>query len=205
MLHIVIGPMYAGKTSRLIHHARNISEPKVLLDFETNDVEKCYKGTLKNHDDVELQCIKCKHLFDTLSIYNVRDNLQLLHDEQSVFDLNLDPIKHSAFYEIPNLILYSKYIFINEAQFFPDLKAFVLEQLTKNKHIYIYGLDGDFQQNKMGQIMDLIPYCDDICKLKSKCSKCSNDAIFSHRITKDKQQYLVDENAYIPLCRKCIG
>ena len=53
MLHIVIGPMYAGKTSRLIHDARNISEPKVLLDFETNDVEKCYKGTLKNHDDVE--------------------------------------------------------------------------------------------------------------------------------------------------------
>jgi thymidine kinase len=203
MLHIIVGPMYSGKTSRLIHDFENIRDSKIVLDFETSNMNKCYKGLLKNHDNIELQCIKCKHLFDTLSIYNVRDNLQLLHDEQSVFDLDLDHIKHSAFFEIPNKILYSKYIFINEAQFFPDLKSFVLEQLTKDKYIYIYGLDGDFQQKKMGQILDLILYCDDICKLKSKCVKCSNPAIFSHRITKDKQQYLVDENAYIPLCRRC--
>ena len=62
-----IGPM-ACETSRLIHDAGNISEPKVVLDFETNDVEKCYKGTLKNHDDVELQCIKSKHYLISLNL-----------------------------------------------------------------------------------------------------------------------------------------
>jgi thymidine kinase len=39
--------------------------------------------------------------------------------------------------------------------------------------------------------------------MKSVCNQCANEAIFSKRITDSTEQYLPDENAYIPLCRNC--
>lgn len=92
-------------------------------------------------------------------------------------------------------------IYINEAQFFPDLLDFV----RKNEHLnlYLFGLDGDFQRNPMGQILQVIPLCDSIVKLKGTCSRCSKPSLFSKRITSDTQQFLLDETAYTPLCRSC--
>ena len=70
-------------------------------------------------------------------------------------------------------------------------------------HVYLFGLDGDFRQELMGQTMELMPYASKVEKLRGKCSKCDNLAIISHRITKQKQVYLPDERAYIPLCLTC--
>jgi len=201
MLHITIGPMYAGKTTKLMELYDK--QHGIILDYNIEQEEKCYRGYLINHNDVSLQCIKCTQLMDTLSVYKVKHNFQLSHDSISVFDNSIDPILNKEFYSIHDDILYSKNIYINEAQFFPDLKQFVRKLLDDDKHIYIFGLDGDFQQNKMGQIFDLIPFCDSIIKLNSKCKYCCKYAIFSHRITNDKQQYLPNEDAYIPLCRTC--
>jgi thymidine kinase len=91
-------------------------------------------------------------------------------------------------------------IYINEAQFFPDLLEFVKK--WESKDIYIFGLDGDFQRNPMGQILQVIPLCDTVQKLKGKC-KCDKGSLFSKRITNDMNPYLLDETAYIPLCRNC--
>ena len=171
MLHIYLGPMYSGKTSKLIEmfHLNNDAS-KITIDFDIGKENGCYEGVLQNHNNIQLHCIKTK----CLKSYDVS------------YDVNVNSI------------------YINEAQFFPDLFEFVLEKINKQKTIYLYGLDGDFQQNKMGSILDLIPYCDTICKLKSICNKCNNhNAIFSKRITNSKEQYLPDENAYIPLCRNC--
>jgi len=95
----------------------------------------------------------------------------------------------------------AEHIYINEAQFFPDLFEFVKQHEEKN--IYLFGLDGDFQRNPIGQILQVIPLCDTIEKLKGKCKHCPNESLFSKRITPDTQQVLLDENAYIPLCRSC--
>ena len=62
---------------------------------------------------------------------------------------------------------------------------------------------GISNKKKMGAILDLIPYCDSVCKMKSVCNQCANDAIFSKRLTDSKEQYLPDEKAYIPVCRNC--
>jgi len=92
-------------------------------------------------------------------------------------------------------------IMINEAQFFKDLIPFVEEMLKKGKTIYVYGLDGDYKQEKIGHILDLIPLCDTIQKLKAKCI-CGDDAIFSHRDSSETDQYQPNAT-YMPLCRKC--
>jgi len=74
-----------------------------------------------------------------------------------------------------------------------------------SKTVYVCGLDGDFQRNKFGEILDLIPYCDNVVKLKSLCSQCRNGkrALFSHRMTEETTQVSIGSSNYVPLCRKC--
>jgi thymidine kinase len=95
-------------------------------------------------------------------------------------------------------------ILINEGQFFPDLYENVLKLVdTYKKRVHICGLDGDFKRNKFGNMLDLIPICDSVTKLQSKCHTCSKLAIFSHRITKEREQVVIGSDNYVPLCRNC--
>ena len=98
-----------------------------------------------------------------------------------------------------------KVLLINEGQLFPDLHDFVTNMLKSGKMIYVCGLDGDFQRQKFGQILDLIPLCDNVQKLSSMCSLCKNGkaGIFSHRISCEKEQVVIGSDNYIPICRKC--
>ena len=81
-------------------------------------------------------------------------------------------------------------IIINEGQFFPDLEKFVKIMLTRKKHIYVCGLDGDYQMKKFGQILDIIPLCNEVEKLSAICAKCKNGtkAYFTLRLTNEKDQ-----------------
>ena len=52
----------------------------------------------------------------------------------------------------------AKVILINEGQFFPDLVQFVSLMVdVHKKKVIVCGLDSDFQRNKFGVILDLIP------------------------------------------------
>jgi thymidine kinase len=97
-------------------------------------------------------------------------------------------------------------IFIDEAQFFSDLKQFVLTILEKhNINVVLVGLDGDFERKPFGQILDLIPYCDNLIKHKALCKFCNDgtEAIFTHRKTNSKEQVLVGTKVeYVSVCRK---
>jgi thymidine kinase len=95
-------------------------------------------------------------------------------------------------------------ILINEGQFFPDLYEVVFNLVeVYKKRVYICGLDGDFKRKKFGALLDLIPICDKVIKLSAKCNTCKADAIFSHRITTEKQQVVIGSDNYVPLCRTC--
>ena len=74
-----------------------------------------------------------------------------------------------------------------------------------NKSVYICGLDSDFERNKFGLLLDLIPYCDKVKKLKAICVNCKiNYAIFTHRLGNEKKQKIIGgTSSYISLCRKC--
>ena len=194
MLKIYVGSMYSGKTTELIRNYNRYRKYKqIIIDFDTsfdyNDKKKSvidlesnlyyYIDNLYNHNKQEIQCLKLTNI-NTLEQFFIRNS------------------------DIINSV---KYIHINEAQFFQDLKQVVINLVEKyNINIYIYGLDGDFKREKFGEIMDLVPYCDSITKLKGVCNNCDNNALFSHRICSGDQQMLINdsqEDKYIPLCRKC--
>jgi thymidine kinase len=153
---------------------QNIDAKTIVLDYcESNET---YNGVLKSHDKVETSCIKLNRLCNLFIITDI-DMLETFRN--------------------------AKKVLINEAQFFPDLLAFIKLIEGYELRVEVYGLDGDFERNKFGQIPEIIPYCDSVVKLKGKCCYCGDHSIFSKRITCNKEQYLVDENAYRPVCRKC--
>lgn len=138
------------------------------------------------------------HKFD-----NRYDNNYIVSHNKNIIPINY---KVNNLSEISlNSIDNSQIFIINEGQFFPDLFEFVQNLLGKKKHIYISGLDGDYKQEKFGQILDLIPLCDNITKLKSICNIChEKKGIFSKRIVDLHQKILVgSQETYIPICRFC--
>jgi|TARA_B110000967_G_scaffold8110_1_gene8152 thymidine kinase len=177
-LHLFIGPMYAGKTSKLIDVYEDCIENEEKCVILTHSTETRYSiDKLSTHDQKKVTCFKYESIMEFMN-------------EQK------ETIKQS------NTIL------IDESQFFLDLKIVLRLVNTFHKRVFIFGLDGDFQQNKFGQILDLIPHCDTVEKLTAKCNMCEDEsegqAIFSHRITESTEQVLVGSNdAYQSLCRHC--
>jgi thymidine kinase len=174
-LHVCIGPMYAGKTTKLIETFENMMSDNKKVIVLTHSSEIRYSiEKLSTHDQKHISCFKYNTI-DTF-IQEKKDN-----------------------------IISTDSVLIDEAQFFPDLFEKVLYMVNKmNKHVYVFGLDGDFQRNKFGQVLDLIPQCDTVEKLHSICNDCKEQAIFSHRINESNEQVVVgSQDIYQPLCRKC--
>lgn len=95
---------------------------------------------------------------------------------------------------------------INEGQFFHNLKNCVLELVEKyDKIVHVCGLDGDFKRDAFGEILELIPLCDDFIKKKSICAICEDGtlALFSKRIVNSTEVKLIGSDIYKPVCRKC--
>ena len=126
------------------------------------------------------------------------------HDNVSIKSYKL---KH--LYDFPkDLIEQIDSFFIDEGQFFEDLYGFVNDLVDKyNKHVIVSGLDGDCNRKKFGFILDLIPICDSVTKLKAYCKKCNDGTYgaFTKKIKSgDTHLQLIDigsDDKYIPVCR----
>ena len=171
-LEVILGPMYSGKSSRLVEIYNQCIFCNIPVVVINHDIDNRYDDTLlSTHDKRMIPCIKTSSL---RKIWNKEE-------------LDCDVI------------------LINEGQFFEDLYEVVREMVSVGKQVYVCGLDGDFERNKFGQMLDLIPLCDTVTKLTSLCSLCKNGtkALFSMRVTNEKEQTLVGSDNYKPVCRYC--
>lgn len=94
---------------------------------------------------------------------------------------------------------------IDEAQFFDDLLEFVKCVEIHNKIIIISGLDGDSNREPFGQILQCIPYCDEVVKLTAMdmVDKDGTPGIFTKRIVDNSDRILVGAtNYFIAVSRK---
>ena len=189
-LEIILGPMFSGKTSRLVEIYKQCNFCNISVAVINHCIDNRYDDELlSTHDKIKIPCIKTEKLFDVWT--------DCINMEEEVVDVprTKEKIKVAS----------SEVILINEGQFFPDLEDFVKRLLSHNKQVYICGLDGDFERKKFGQILDLVPLCDKIHKLTSLCSVCKNGnkGIFSMRLTSEKEQTVVGSDNYITVCRSC--
>ncbi len=174
-LEIILGGMYAGKTSRLVEIYKQYNYCNIPILTINHSIDNRYDDELlSTHDKIKIPCVKTEKLMNLIVSIN-------------------EKIKNSDI------------ILINEGQFFSDLEEFVKLMLDDGKKIYVCGLDGDFECKKFGQILDLIPICDKVIKLTSLCSICKDGTpgIFSKRISNETEQTVVGSNNYIPVCRTC--
>jgi len=179
-LELIIGPMFSGKTTRIVeiyNHYSFIQKMVMVINYAED--KRYHQTLLSTHDQKMIPCVLTENIADMW-----RDSSHANHEQIHQADVLL----------------------INEGQFFPGLKDCVLDMVEKEKKIvYICGLDGDFKRNLFGELLSLIPYCDNIVKLKSLCSICKNgkSALFSHRVSDETEQISIGADNYIPLCREC--
>jgi len=189
-LELIIGPMFSGKTSRLVEVYNQCKFCNISVAVINHSIDERYdEELLSTHDKIKIPCIKTEKLFDVWADnISLEDNIDKIPRIQDKFELARSSV-----------------ILINEGQFFPDLFEFVNILLKEKKKVYICGLDGDFERKKFGTILDLIPLCDQVRKLTSLCSICKDGTpgIFSMRLTNEKEQTVVGSENYIPVCRKC--
>ena len=190
-LELIIGPMFSGKTSKLleIYKQCKFCNIPVSVINHAEDI-RYHEEMLSTHDKVMIPCIQTAKLMDVWPSYDLPVDST---------DFTLDRNMEKFIIETSDVIL------INEGQFFDDLYICVEKMLLSGKKVYVCGLDGDFKRAKFGQILDLIPLCDKVTKLTSLCSQCKNGThgIFSMRLTDEMDQTLIGSDNYIPVCRNC--
>lgn len=189
-LEIILGCMFSGKSTRLVEIYKQCKFCNIPVVVINHSIDNRYDNELMStHDQIKIPCIKTDKLFDIWADHiDIENNVEIV-----------PRIKDKYKVATSNVIL------INEGQFFPDLEEFVKKMLEHDKQVYICGLDGDFERKQFGQMLNLIPLCDNVYKLTSLCSLCKNGTkgIFSMRLSNEKEQTIVGSDNYIPVCRIC--
>ncbi len=190
-LYIRIGPMFSGKTSWL-------------------------NSELTQLADTNFSVVKITHSSDVRTDVEACDGSGSTHNSSyKTLTPKIDTIRSSSLKDID----VAKYhvIGIDESQFFNDLKETVVYWVENlGKHVRVVGLDGDYQKNKFGQTLDIIPLADDVKKLSAQCKICLKEledtnfcgnilslvGPFTKRIgTSNTQIDVGGSNKYIPVCR----
>ena len=151
---------------------------------------------LSRYEAVGISTLLINSSFDTRTDDGVKTHNNIIKNAKKT--RNLMSIVNTDEYITNNVIG------IDEAQFFPDLKEFVLYS-ENNKTIIIAGLDGDSDRQPFGEILECIPFCDEVVKLTAldMVSKDGTKAIFSKRIScnNDNKILIGADDKYLAVSR----
>lgn len=180
-LTLIIGPMFAGKSSAIISRVRRAE----VIGWKTFVITSSADNRYENND---------------------ASARIMTHDKAGISAVGVSVLKGVC--EHPEYSS-ARLIVIEEAQFFPDLYDFVLLALEKDgKDIVVVGLDGDSSRQPFGDILRLIPLADEVQKLTSLCKRCGDGtpALFScclHTSRESLEQIFVGgPDVYEAMCRK---
>lgn len=166
---LVIGPMFAGKTSRLMkeYSEQDKTDTTCIIVSHASDTRYDKGETIVNHDGVMIT----KDVIKT-------DSMKCIP--------KIDPEQKT-------------WIGIDEAQFFPDVVEFLRAHKKDypKLSVVLSGLNGDFRQEPIGVnknwLQETVALASDIVYLKARCWKCGGPATFSIRkkVDDDKEQIKV--------------
>jgi len=178
-LKLIIGPMFSGKSTELLHHInsyRSIGTNVLVINHAFN----------KRYDSAGV---------------STHDNLK---EEDCVVVLNLMDIVNDHTYA--KKLEQADVVCIEELQFFEDaLDAILILVNKRHKKVIAAGLIADYTCQPFGDVCKLIPHSDDIQHVKALCAKCNDGtvALFTQRVSPHKDQVAVGaKSMYQAVCRK---
>ncbi len=98
------------------------------------------------------------------------------------------------------------YIGIDEGQFFHNLSNYIKNWAQDGKHIIVAGLDATSELTPFDEIMQLIPFCEEVVKLNAVCTKCGSDfGAFTKFVGQEKKDKILvgGKGLYEARCRRC--
>jgi len=137
------------------------------------------------------RCLLVNHVLDS----RVSGNYVRSHDEIALEAIKTDDL---ATLDVKNFDV----ILIDEGQFFKNLKTEIEKMLEQKFTVIVAGLHSDFNMNKFGEMIELIPLADIIIYLQANCYNCDEKASFTKRLSREEQVVSVN-SSYAPSCRKC--
>lgn len=172
---MIVGPMFAGKTTALLRRIQSqSSNGRSVAIIKSNKDTRYGLDSIVTHDGMKLPCWALPNLTSFKQKFG-----QGAYDELDV-------------------------IGIDEAQFFDDLYDFCREAADiDGKTVIVAGLDGDYLRRNFGSVLNIIPLADSVTKLTARCEICGNRAFFTLRKTEEKETELIGgADVYMPVCRQ---
>lgn len=172
-LEIILGPMFSGKTSRLIEIYKKCVFCRMNVSVINHVIDNRYDNNLlSSHDLVKIPCIKT-------------DNLASLFEDVSVLDSEVILINEGQFFG-------DLYSFVSN-----------MLQRNKKIYVCGLDGDFKRQKfGEMLDLIPLCDKVTKLASLCSIC-KDGTEGIFSKRLTGETSQTVVGSDIYIPVCRKC--
>jgi thymidine kinase len=172
-LELIIGPMFSGKTSRLVSIYKQYKFCNIPVCVINHDIDTRYHDELlSTHDKIMIPCIKVNKLNDIMNRKELLESNVILINEGQFFE--------DLYNNVFELIQQNKKVYICGLDGDFERKKF----------------------GQILDLIPLCDKVTKLTSLCSKC-KNGIPGIFSMRITEEKQQTLVGSGNYIPVCRKC--
>jgi len=184
-LRVVVGPMFAGKTSEIQSVVRRYARLGKAVLVLTADIDNRYSTTaaIVNHDRTVTPARAVPVAGGLLGVLEWED------------------------------FRAATAVVVDEAQFFADcLIPFVRSAVdTWDKHVVVVGLDSDAEQRPFGDVLALMAHADSIEKKTALCLQCGDGtaAIFTRRLRprvavdgSDGPVEVGGADIYEPVCRR---
>lgn len=151
---MIVGPMFAGKTSTLL-------------------------GILRRYAFIGYKCLAITHVSDT----RYSDTPMLIsHNKESLpayVTSTLLPVRDTSAYATSHVIAIEEAHFFTDLYEFVYQAV-----ETDKKNVIVVGLNGDSMRKPIGQLSQLYPLADSIHKIDALCAHCTfpTNAIFTKRL-----------------------
>lgn len=173
---LLLGPMYAGKSTELVRRIRRYQfggKTTFLIKYGKDDRYASNKNKLSTHDEIKIDC-------DYATETKLMDDTRLVN---RINDIDV--------------------IGIDEGQFYPDIDIFAEHYANLGKIIIISALDSDFRRKPWPKVIELVSKADTYEKLTAVCA-CGKDASFTKRISEETESIVIGgKDKYIAVCRGC--
>lgn len=174
---LIDGPMFAGKSERLIYHLRR-SE----IALERRGIP------------ADQRCIAFRP---------TRDTRQLCVQSRAGGAFDAQCVEHAS--EIPARAVGFYVVAVDEAQFFgDDLRDAVFSMAQRGQHVLVAALSADFSARPFPSVVPLYAIATRLHRVYAVCMKCGEDgASFSQRLIPSQETFVVGDREYEARCLSC--